>query len=197
MALIFLVLITLLAVSASQRSLLQQRMTGSLRNAQQARMSAETALRGADYKLWSIASHPGVRLHCGDDVISDDDGCILYRPLSPAYAADGVVRTFQTAAGWVPNIGKPYMGPTGKGYTVNDEQPTAALARNPVYLIEDLGSEQLTGGSSLHESGNTGPNNSGAGELDVHIYRITARGTGGNPNVVSVEQSTFDAPANP
>jgi type IV pilus assembly protein PilX len=192
-ALIFLLLITLMAVSASQRSLLQQRMAGSLRNAQQARMSAETALRGVEYKVWSMANQSGVSLHCQDGQPSKDDGCILYRPLSLAYAAKGIVTTFQTAAGWVP--GKSYTGPTGKGYITNSEQPTAALARDPVYLIEDLGSEQPPGAGALHESGNTGPNNSGAGELDVHVYRITARGTGGNPNVVRIVQSTFDAPA--
>jgi type IV pilus assembly protein PilX len=195
MALIFLLLITLMAVSASQRSLLQQRMAGSLRNAQQARMSAETALRGAEYKIWSIANQPGVNLHCQDGRLSADDGCILYRPLSSAYAAKGIVTTFQTAAGWVSNVGKSYTGPGRKGDVANSEPPTAVLARNPVYLIEDLGSEQPPGAGALHESGNTGPNNRGAGDLDVHVYRITARGTGGNPNVIRIVQSTFDAPA--
>jgi type IV pilus assembly protein PilX len=196
-ALVFLLLITLMAVGASQRSLLQQRMAGSLRNAQQARMSAETALRGAEYAIWSIAGHPGISLRCQDGSPSADDGCILYRPLSSAYAAKGAVTTFQTAAGWVPHIGKSYSGPSGRGYTANSGQPTAVLARNPVYLIEDLGSEQPPGAGGLHESGNTGPNNNRAGQVDVHIYRITARGTGGNPNIVSVVQSTFDAPAAP
>jgi type IV pilus assembly protein PilX len=195
MALIFLLLITLMAVSASQRSLLQQRMAGSLRNAQQAGMSAETALRGAEYKIWSMANQPGVSLHCQEGRPSKDDGCILYRPLSAAYAAKGIVTTFQTAAGWMPNIGKSYTGPGSKGYTTNSQQPTAALAGNPVYLIEDLGSEQPPGAGALHESGNTGPNNSGVGQLDVHVYRITARGTGGSPNVIRIVQSTFDAPA--
>lgn len=197
MALVFLLLITMLAVSASHRSLLQQRMAGSLRNAQQARMSAETALRGAEYKLWSIASHPGVGLHCQEGRISADDGCIIYRPLSAPYAAKGAVTTFQKASGWVPDVGKAYAGPTRTGYTGANDHPTAALAHNPVYLIEDLGSEQPAGAGGLRESGNTGPANSGADQMNVHVYRITARGTGGNPDVVGVVQSTFVAPASP
>jgi type IV pilus assembly protein PilX len=67
------------------------------------------------------------------------------------------------------------------------------LAEDPVYIIEDLGSERPPGVSGLHESGNTGPNN--GEQAGVHIYRITARATGGHANVVSVVQSTFDAPA--
>jgi type IV pilus assembly protein PilX len=49
----------------------------------------------------------------------------------------------------------------------------------------------------LHESGSTGPNNDDPAASVMHIYRITARATGGNPNVISVVQSTFDAPAGP
>jgi type IV pilus assembly protein PilX len=195
MALIFLALITLLAVGAAQRSLLQQRMAGSLRNAQQARMSAETALRGAEYQVWFKASQPGPGLHCQEGGVSSDDGCIVYRPQSAPYAAGGKVRSFLTALGWVSGIGKRYGGPGRGGYTQDHGEPTAVLARDPVYLIEDLGRERPEGTGGLHESGNTGPNNGNAGEIDLHIYRITARGTGSNPNVVSVVQSTFDAPA--
>jgi type IV pilus assembly protein PilX len=41
----------------------------------------------------------------------------------------------------------------------------------------------------------TGLNNGGAGNMNIHIYRITARATGGNQNTVRVAQSTFDAQA--
>jgi type IV pilus assembly protein PilX len=197
MALIFLILMTSLAVGAAQHALLQQRMAGSARNAQQARMSAETALRGAEYKIWSMARQSGVHLHCQDGSLSSDDACILFRPLSAPYAADGQVTTFQTASGWISNIGKSYTGPSGSGYTSHSTQPTAVLAKNPVYIIEDLGSLRPPGVGALHESGNTGPNNGNSGEPDIHIYRITARGTGGHANGVSVVQSTFDAPVSP
>ncbi len=193
-ALIFLMLITVLVLSASEHSLLQERMAGSLRNAQQARMSAETALRGAEYKIWWMAGQPATHLHCLEGSISHDDGCVIYRPTSAPYQANGAVTVFQSAQGWLPNIGMTYTGPGRSGYTSDSGQPTATLAKNPVYIIEDLGSEQSSGTNELHESGNTGPNNNGTDQLDVHMYRITARATGGNPNVVSVVQSTFDAP---
>ena len=185
MALIFLVLLSMFAIAASQHSLLQERMAGSLRHAQQARMAAEATLRGVEYKLWSLASQASAPLHCGENFITQDDGCVIYRADAAPYTANGAVTRFQTAAGWIDGIGLSYEGPTGGGYT-------PALARNPIYIIEDLGSERPPGVSGLHESGNTGPNN--GGQLDTHLYRITARATGGNANVVSVVQSTFNAP---
>jgi type IV pilus assembly protein PilX len=197
MALIFLLLITLLAVSTAQHALLQQRMAGSLRNAQQAQLSAETALRGAEYRIWSQAGHAGVRLHCQRGRISPDDGCVVYDPLSSPYAEKGEIARFQSTPNWITGVGKSYRGAQQIGYTSDRGEPTAVLARNPVYLIEDLGSVRPSSTGALHESGNTGPNNGGAGELDIHMYRVTARGTGGNPNVVRIVQSTFDAPAGP
>jgi type IV pilus assembly protein PilX len=188
MALIFLVLLSMLAIAASQHSLLQERMVGSFRNAQQARMSAETALRGAEYKLWWLAGQAGGRLHCQEATITHDDGCVIYRPDSAPYAANGAVTRFQSATRWIDGIGVPYVMPKGDGYT-------PALAKTPVYIIEDLGSERPPGVGGLHESGNTGPNN--GGQIDVHVYRITARATGGSINVMAVVQSTFNAPLHP
>lgn len=195
-ALVFLLLLTMLAFSAAQHSLLQERIAGSFRNAQQARMSAETALRGAEYKLWSIASQAGARLHCTHDGISNDDGCVIYRLLSAPYGVNGAVTQFRSAPGWLSNIGVTYAGPGHKGYTSDKGQATAMLARNPVYIVEDLGTERPPGVAGLHESGNTGPNNDNPDQPDIHVFRITARGTGGNPTMVSIVQSTFDAPAN-
>jgi type IV pilus assembly protein PilX len=193
-ALIFLLLMSVLAFSASQHSLLQERIAGSFRNAQQARMSAETALRGAEYKLWSTATQVGAHIHCTNGAISGDDGCVVYQPLSAPYGANGAVTQFQSAQRWLTNIGVTYDGPTHKGYTSEQGELTAVLARNPVYIIEDLGTERPPGVGGLHESGNTGSNNDSANQLDIHVFRITARGTGGNPNMLSVVQSTFDAP---
>ena len=195
MALIFLLLISMLAIAASQHALLQERMAGSLRSAQQARMSGDTALRGAEYMLWTRASQPGARLHCTENAISRDDGCVVYRSYGVPYAAKGDVARFQSAPGWLSDIGVPYMGPARRGYTSHPSQATAKLAKDPRYIIEDLGVERPPGVGGLHESGNTGPNNGGQGQVAVHIYRITARATGGNANAVSIVQSTFDAPA--
>jgi type IV pilus assembly protein PilX len=58
-----------------------------------------------------------------------------------------------------------------------------------------MGLVKPPGAGPQHESGVTGPNNGGAGHINIHIYRVTARATGGNQNTVRVAQSTFDAQA--
>ena len=195
-ALVFLVLLTILAISASGRSLLQQRMAGSLRNAGMAEMSAETALRGAEWKLWTSTSKlTSTPLLCGSGVLAGS--CYRYDPSNQAvYGADGIVTTFQNSATWVTNGAQIYKGP-GDSVNYETQSGTAKLAKNPVYIIEDMGVELPPGVSGgLHESGATGAGAGGAGSTSRHVYRITARATGGDQNIVRVLQSTFAAKSN-
>lgn len=196
MALIFLVLLTILAISASSGSLLQLRMSGNLRNAQQAQLSANTALRGAEWKMWASANQVGGHLTCTDGSISSEDGCVLYNPATTAtYGTDGTVTRFRTKHAWPADIGREYTGPAGSGYT-SENLKTAALAANPRYLVEDMGRILPPGAGPQHESGVTGPQNAGPGTLSPHAYRITARATGGSANTMRAAQSTFDAQTN-
>src|SRR6185312_4223619 len=55
-ALVFLLLLTLLGLTASSTSILQERMTGGMRNAQLAAMGTESALRGGEVDLWTAAA---------------------------------------------------------------------------------------------------------------------------------------------
>lgn len=195
-ALIFLVLLTILAIGASARSLLQERMVGGLRNQQLALMSAETALRGAEWRLWTSTSNVGGHLDCLNGSISTDDGCAVYNPANPPYSATGDVTKFRTSQGWVTGIGLTYKGANkSTDFTTAGTSTNAAVALNPVYIIEDMGPEQPPGAGSQHESGSTGPNNVGPGQVNTHIFRITARATGGSQNTVRILQSTFDAQA--
>ena len=182
-ALIFLLLLTILAVSASGNSLLQERMSGGLRNAQQAQMSAETALRGAEWKLWTSSNSATAHLHCGSTVPSECYTVDMVHPIS-------AVVKFRTQAGWVTEGATAYNGVGGAvDYTA---LANGRLAKNPLYIIEDIGPERPPGISGgLHESGVTG--GGGATSTNRHIYRITARASGGNGNTVRVLESTFSA----
>jgi len=195
-ALIFLLLLTILALSATGRSLLQERMAGGLRNAQQAQMSAQTALRGAEWKLWMNTTNlVGTPLLCGSGVLAGS--CYKYNPNDAAlYGDTGTVTQFRHGQGWITTGATAYKGPSDSvDYTALSG--TAQLANNPVYMIEDLGVELPAGISSgLHESGATGPTGGGYTSTTRHVYRITARATGGNPNTVRVLQSTFAAKGN-
>jgi type IV pilus assembly protein PilX len=185
-ALIFLLLLTILAVSASGNSLLQERMSGGLRNAQQAQMSAETALRGAEWKLWSSSYIAGSHLQCGTTVPSE---CYAFDPANPI----GAVVKFRTQAGWITEGATTYKG---NGREVDyTSLANGKLAKNPLYIIEDMGAELPPGVSGgLHESGSTGRDS--ATSTAPHIYRITARASGGNANTVRVLETTFSAKIN-
>jgi len=187
-ALIFLLLLTILAVSASGNSLLQERMSGNLRNAQQAQMSAETALRGAEWKLWSSSGITGSHLHCGTSV---PGACYTYDSAKPISA----VVNFRTQTGWVADGATTYQGAdSAVDYTA---LTNGRLAKNPLYMIEDMGPELPPGVSGgLHESGATGPGGIGYTNTVRHIYRITARASGGNINTVRVLETTFSAKIN-
>ncbi|KRE89552.1 hypothetical protein ASG87_04295 [Frateuria sp. Soil773] len=192
-ALIFLLLLTILAISASGRSLLQERMAGGLRNAQLAEMSAETALRGAEWKLWTSTSSIGTALNCGTGIFT---ACYTYDPLHPI----ANVVSFRTSAGWVTDTvaqaAVAYKGPGGGVDYTSTERGTARLAKNPLYMIEDLGQELPPGVGTQHESGATGSYGTGYSSTSRHIYRITARSTGGNADTVRVLESTFAAKSN-
>ncbi len=55
LAIIFLLLLTLLAVTASSTSIMQERMTGGMRNSQIGLMGSESTLRGGEGFLWALA----------------------------------------------------------------------------------------------------------------------------------------------
>ena len=187
-ALVFLLLLTLLSVAASSHSLLQQRMAGSLRNAQQAEMGAEAALRGAEWRLWT-ASATSSAMRCGSDVLTD---CYLN---DPSVGLVEAVRAFRNSDGWVSGYGTEY-GPGNGGVDFTkpaSDEGNAALAKNPRYLIEDMGAELPPDAGVQHESGATGTGTVGYASTTRHIYRITARSTGGNANTVRVLESTFSA----
>lgn len=195
-ALIFLILLTLLAIGASSGSLLQQRMVAATRNAQLATMSADTTLRGAEWNIWSTASVVGGNLTCLSNAISSVTGCVKFDTSSALYGTgtDAYVTQFRTDDNkWLSGIGITYKNADGQGFTTGYK--TADLAQNPQYIIEDMGQVRPPGAGPQHESGVTGPNNAGAGQINIHIFRVTARATGGNKNTVRVTQSTFDAQA--
>src|SRR5690242_21859875 len=86
LALIFLILLTLLAIGASSGSLLQQRMVAAIRSAQLASLSADTALRGAEWRIWNTSSVVGGTLQCSTADINPTTGCVKYDPESTLYA---------------------------------------------------------------------------------------------------------------
>lgn len=198
-ALVFLILLTLLAIGASSGSLLQQRMVSATRSAQLATMSSDTALRGAEWSIWNYFSQVTGGSFCGRGSIDAASGCVYYDPsVTALYGTAGTITQFRTGNNaWLSGTGIVYTGMGGGGYTnQTGNMQTSSIAQNPQYVIEDMGMLRAPGAGLLHESGVTGPNSGGpGGNITLDVYRITARATGGTDNTVRVVQSTFDAQA--
>ncbi|KAF1005230.1 MAG: hypothetical protein GAK28_03482 [Luteibacter sp.] len=184
-ALIFLLLITILAISASGTSLLQQKLAGGLRNSQLAEWSAESALRGAEWRLWRASSDPATRMVCGTGALAS---CYAYAANPP----NATVQTFRSSTGWVTTGATTYQP---VDYTAASGDGTFGLKNNPVYIIEDLGLELPPNAGMQHESGATGATGTGYTSTNRHVYRITARGMGNNENAIRVLETTFAAKA--
>ncbi|WP_081996593.1 PilX N-terminal domain-containing pilus assembly protein [Luteibacter sp. 9133] len=182
LALIFLLLMTVLAIAASGTSLIQLRLVGGLRSSQIADFGAESALRGAEWKLWTASN--GTPMTC----TSSGPDCYMYDATTPNTTVDA----FRAAPGWLATGATTYAAGV---LTAASSDKSFRLSKDPVYVIEDLGVELPSGFGSQHESGQTAPG-TGNTSTDSHIYRITARSTGSNDNTVRVIETTFAAKAN-
>ncbi|MBS0569890.1 MAG: hypothetical protein JSS28_04740 [Proteobacteria bacterium] len=198
-ALVFLVLITLLGLTASSTSILQERMTGGLRNGQMGLMAAETAARGAEVWLWNLAGNNG-HINCG---YNGGDNGFCYAPQTAddgsgntTYISNPLVTAFRTKPTWIANSGS---GGTdysnGSNAALNASSlGTAKLAQVPQYMLESRGQVLPPGAPTNGQAGGQGRDSQGGrytGSQSLFSYRITARATGGNDGAVSVVESTF------
>ncbi|MDE2244633.1 MAG: hypothetical protein KGJ91_00510 [Xanthomonadaceae bacterium] len=183
-AMVFLLLLSLLAVTSMHVSLLEEKMVGGLRNQHLASLGAESALRAAESRLWSASSDTAIAMTCGQQALA---GCYAYVAGEP----NATVHNFINARGWVT------AGATRYAVTdltaLSGSLRSGALASNPVFLIEDMGVDRPPGLGSARESGASGMPGSGSRNGARHLYRITARSRGGHPDAVRVLQSTFAA----
>lgn len=186
LAMIFLVLLTVLALTASSTSIMQERMTGGMRNQQLGIMGAESSLRGAEDFLWNISFNAGQPLPPCIDT-SDGSDCV-YKP-TPDGRVHPTVQAFRTTGEW--------LDPTTDGARAYPRQLTglsgqaesASLAGQPRFIIEYLG----IGGLPFRQGG--AKDAQGAqGRAGEHVlYRITARSQGGTDAVVRVAESYYSA----
>lgn len=190
-ALIFLILLTLLGLTASGTSIMQERMTGGLRNAQLSLMGSETAARGAESWLWNLASN-NAHINCGYNggangfcyraqTFKDSGGNTILRN-------NPLVEQFRTYPAWLSG------GTTTNVPTTLTGSGNGALAQRPVYLMEDLGQIVPPGSPPVAADGAQGRDgqlNRASGVPVLYNYRITARSTGGNEGAVRVVEVNF------
>ncbi|HMM68756.1 MAG TPA: PilX N-terminal domain-containing pilus assembly protein [Dokdonella sp.] len=186
-SLIFLILLTLLALTAASTSILQERMTGGMRNRQLSLIGAENGVRGGEAFLWKLSYNGAQPLPpCIDD--SGSANCV-YRPM-PNGTLRPSVQTFRTSKSWlVPgsDAARDYEF-TLTGLTGSAE--TASLSSQPRLMIENLGPDVPPGAGS-GDGNRDGEKKTLAGKHEW--YRITARSQGGTDAVVRAAESVYSA----
>ena len=192
-SLVFLVLITLLALTATSTSILQERMTGGVHNSQLALMGAETTLRGAEWNIWNKSNGAvgSNKLHCSPTGGVTNDACYTDQA-----GVNSTILAFRNAKNWLGTSGdgaKAYAAST-LGYAATSAQATASLDSTPRYLMEDLGKVLPPNApSSGQGAARLAIGSIGAGSQTLYSYRITARSTGGNQGSVRAAESNFVA----
>jgi type IV pilus assembly protein PilX len=191
-ALVFLLLLTLLGITASSTSILQERMTGGMRNAQLAMMGTESTLRGGEIDLWTAAARSsfgsgGLALPpCG---YSGVQPCAYQRTNG---IPDNRTTKFRGSRTWLASSGDGAMEYAETVSGLTDEEATASLATQPRYMIEDLGLDTAANGE-----GNMGGSNLSApgaeGTPKFHLFRVTARSQGGSDTLLRASESVFGA----
>lgn len=194
-ALVFLVLLTLLGLTAAGTSVLQERMTGGLRNAQLGLMGAESTVRGVEALLWNKSNLSSPQLVCGPTGGSDTCYTVSNLNAGNVTQIDPRVKTFRTLRGWPSSTGGDGAAPYAVNLTgLSGSQQTASLNQQPRYVIEDLGILLAPGVQPSCTGGAIQPCDTlSPGGQTLHLFRITGRATGGNNGSVATVESYFSA----
>jgi len=181
-ALVFLILLTLLGLAASSNSVLQERMTGGVRNRQLAMLGAESAARWGEAIVWT--SPLSANLSTGGMALPSCLGSGVPQPCvwDQAGVAEhktrrAVVDNFRTQRGW-PTTGSMAYTPQLTGLTGALE--TASIAAQPLLMIEELGLDNAGRDGKGRMGGAIEPEGGGNKNPLRRLYRITARSQGGN-----------------
>jgi type IV pilus assembly protein PilX len=202
-ALMFLILLTLLGLASSGSALLQERMTGGVRNRQLAMFGAESAARFGEAAVFNA---PVTATYAqGGMVFPSCVGGALRQPCAWDQAGAAIyttarqpVKTFRTSKSWVSDPNSMQYTPVLSGLTGSSE--TASIAVQPRLLFEDLGLDSggLAGagrmGGAIYQEGGT------SDAPSRRVYRVTARSQGGNGDaairVTEVVYSAFSTDGN-
>lgn len=162
MALVFLLLLTLIGISALNTTSLEEKMAGNVKDRNLAFQATESALNLAESWIYAQIGKP----------VFPNNSSGLYLPSTTVtYNWDGV--------NW-----------SGSNVVTYPNTPTASgsgmlgkINTQPKYIIEDMGETQESGGSLTMETRYR--------SKGTTILRITARGTGGTDAAVVMLQSTY------
>ena len=201
-ALVFLILITLLGLTASGTSVLEERMTGGMRSNQMSLLGAENAARGAESWLWNLSAN-GLKLNCGYNG-GDQGFCyssqvmsITGSPTGGTLVSNPLPAKFRRTPTWIPQAtsGATSYGVTGYGTSMTAAGlGTAKLSQQPLWLMEDMGVLLPPGANTNGEGGSQtlfALRCRSSNCQTMHSYRISARSTGGTDASVHAVETYY------
>ncbi len=161
-SLIFLIVLTLLGLTASQSAILEERMSGNTRDRSVAMQSAEMALRRAEQHVRARKMDlAGFTDECTDGLCSWMSPSSVWQGTTVAHRWDEVDEEDDAISYEETDL--PY-GAGNVTLAVDEDLPEGVVA--PRYLIEG---KEITSVCPVSE---------------CYVYRITVRAQGGNPNTV-------------
>jgi type IV pilus assembly protein PilX len=188
--LVFLLITTLMAVTAMSGVIMQERMAGNLKNASVAQAGAESALRAGENWLRNYYLTSAGNQALGNSVASlgvygrDTDVPIPF------------VDSFRAAKTWNDTPGGAVVDyPTELIPDTQLSEPDGGnMAARPQYIIEDI-SPLRPPGARGKESGadDTYGGYQMSSDCAARIFRITGRSTGSSRNVMRVAESSYSA----
>lgn len=116
-SMILLLVMTILALTVSQSSLMQERMAGNIRDSDLSFQAAEASLRGAEQFLWSQTSQP---------IPCSTAPCTVFQK----DALGSIDMHAQTESWWDSN---------GREYGLTGSQELEGVKKDPRVVIEELG----------------------------------------------------------
>lgn len=186
--LVFLLITTLMAVTAMSGVVMQERMAGNSRNVSIATGGSESALRAAEVYLMNLISR-------GDQVMGNCDGSLdgVYNRDDMACGSFTAVEQFRSATSWLSSTpgARNYPGSLIGADELSDPDG-AGMARRPQFLIEHMGDLNPPVGE-WGRGGTYAGGTTGGDAMPARAYRLSSRSTGSSVTVVRGSESTFAA----
>lgn len=164
LALVFLLLLTLLGITALNTTALEEKMAGNVRDRNLAFQSAESALSVAESWIYAQIGKP----------VFPNNGAGLYLVAGASSSAENWDSVDWSGSNVVTYPNTPTASGSGTLGKINTQ---------PKYIIEDMGEVQESGGSLVLSASYKGKGTT--------IMRVTTRGTGGTDAAVVMLQSTY------
>lgn len=164
LALVFLLLLTLIGITALNTTALEEKMAGNVRDRNLAFQSAESALSVAENWIYTQIGKP----------VFPNNSAGLYLTASATSATENWDSVNWSGSSVVTYPNTPTASGSGTLGKINTQ---------PKYIIEDMGEVPESGGSLVLSSSYKGKGTT--------VMRVTARGTGGTDAAVVMLQSTY------